>query len=193
MAAFAIAGGVLLVLVAGLPIWLAAGIGAMAFWFFSKKGDKAREGAPRIDAARIARSRDAATRKVLDEATVELKRLLTAGRAMEDSAARGAVGRLGRTASDVVREIEAEPGKLMRAQRLLTYYLPRAADIAEAYAELERQRTPDLDRQKRTHDMLIKLEDAFQHYADTLKSEDMADLDVDLRLLESALKRDLER
>ena len=41
--------------------------------------------------------------------------------------------------------------------------------------------------------MIVKLEDAFVHYADSLADDELGTLDVDLRLIQASLKEDLGR
>jgi hypothetical protein len=144
-----------------------------------------------IDENAIARGQRTVADTVLGEAHRDLIRLRDAGRAILDAEGRGAIGRMGRTAHEVIREVEAEPNKLAAAQRLLTYYLPRAVSVAEGIGVLERRRVPDPERLTQALGMLVKLESAFTHYADELASEDVSELDVDIRLLEQALRQDI--
>jgi 5-bromo-4-chloroindolyl phosphate hydrolysis protein len=96
-------------------------------------------------------------------------------------------------AVDVVATVEAEPERLGAVQRLLTYYLPRAAEIASAYADLRERRAPDAERMAAIEDVLAKMEQAFQHYAGKLEDDDLRSLDADLKLIDAALKEDLGR
>jgi len=41
--------------------------------------------------------------------------------------------------------------------------------------------------------VLVKLEEAFVHYADSLVDEEFGTLDTDLRLIQASLKEDLGR
>ena len=59
-------------------------------------------------------------------------------------------------------------------RRFLTYYLPRAADLAEAYALLEKSSTRDTKRLVATSDLIDRLDAAFTHYAADLQEADSA-------------------
>jgi 5-bromo-4-chloroindolyl phosphate hydrolysis protein len=195
--------GLLLAFAASAPWWLALGIGFAVYGVVSGaswtqdlrksvRGDTAGTAEkPRIDETKIAKGQTAVANAVLLEARTELHRLLEAGRSIRDVEVRGGIGRLGRTAGDVVTEIEADANRLSRGQRLLTYYLPRAGDLAEGFALLERQREPDQRRIDQTREMITRLEAAFVHFADEMRAEEVSELDVDLRLLEQSLRQDI--
>jgi len=57
---------------------------------------------------------------------------------------------------------------------------------------LEQQRSPDGGRLEQAEAVIGKLNEAFGHYADTMLESDLSGLDVDLRLIERAVKDDLE-
>jgi hypothetical protein len=76
-------------------------------------------------------------------------------------------------------------------RRFLTYYLPRAAEIAEAYRALETSTVPDTTRLAATGDMIDRLDVAFTRYAANLQDADLDKLDIELKLLKSSLDEDL--
>ena len=83
--------------------------------------------------------------------------------------------------------------RLAAVQRLLTYYLPRTAEIAAAYLDLRSRKAPDAERLAAIQDVLAKMEAAFQHFAGKLADDDLRGLDADLKLIDAALKEDLGR
>ena len=56
---------------------------------------------------------------------------------------------------------------------------------------LEQQRAPDVSRVKQTEAVIAKLDEAFSHYADSLHESDLSNLDVELRLIDAAVKKDI--
>src|SRR5215467_3378081 len=103
----------------------------------------------------------------------------------------GRVDRLAEPAPSRMAGVKADPHRLGSVQRFLTYYLPQAVELSENYAVLERKRSPDPTRKAEAEGLIGKLDEAFSHYADTLLESDLADLDVQLRLLQSSLREDL--
>ena len=78
-------------------------------------------------------------------------------------------------------------------RRFLTYYLPRAAEVADGFATLEGNRVPNAARLGEVGSVIVKLEEAFVHYADSLTDAELGTLDTDLRLIRASLKEDLGR
>ena len=97
---------------------------------------------------------------------------------------------LHRIASDVMSEVERDPKRLMQVQRLLTYYLPSASRLAKGYVALETKRNPQQARITQAEDMVVRLDDIFSDYADRLVMPEVEDLDVELRLLDDALREE---
>ena len=89
------------------------------------------------------------------------------------------------------RQIEKDPLRIDRVRRFLTYYLPRSAEIVEAYGELERAAVPDPARLTSTRELIDRLDTAFTRYASSLQDADLDKLDIELKLLKSALDEDL--
>jgi hypothetical protein len=87
--------------------------------------------------------------------------------------------------------IERDPMRLDRVRRLLTYYLPRAADLAAAYAALEQSLAPDAARMAATAELIDRLDVAFTRYAANLQDADLDTLDIELKLLKRSLDEDL--
>jgi 5-bromo-4-chloroindolyl phosphate hydrolysis protein len=94
-------------------------------------------------------------------------------------------------ARDIFAEIERDPLRLDRVRRFLTYYLPRAAEIAEAYRALEKSAVPDTARLAATGEMIERLDGAFTRYAANLRDADLDKLDIELKLLKSSLDEDI--
>ena len=179
-----------LVFVVQVPLAVALGVGAVAFagLLFALAPRRAFEG---IDVSNVARGRLDLARKVLNDAAPQIERLTQTARGIRKETVKAQVGRLATTARAIIAGVEQDANRLTNVQRFLTYYLPAAGDVAERYGVLEQKRLPDPARITQTEAVIAKLEDAFSHYSDSLLDTDLADLDVELRLIESSLKEDM--
>jgi hypothetical protein len=90
---------------------------------------------------------------------------------------------------DVEGGLEQDPSRLSDVQRLFTYYLPATADLLTArganMGNSNTKRLAEIDA------MIGKLDLAYTDFADRLKGHDARSLEIDLRLLESALNEEL--
>jgi 5-bromo-4-chloroindolyl phosphate hydrolysis protein len=144
-----------------------------------------------IDVSKVARGRLDLARKVLGDAEPELVKLSAAAAKIKDARIRGEVEHLAGTAKAILAGVEQNPERLSSVQRFLTYYLPAAGELAENYAVLEQKRSPDAARLEQANAVIGKLGEAFSHYADTLLESDLSGLDVELKLIDAAIKEDL--
>ena len=145
-----------------------------------------------IDTSALGRGQVELVRKVLSDAEPSLERLRAAGNEIKSAGTRKVVAHLSSTAETIMKGVEASPERLSSVQRFLTYYLPSAAEISESYGVLEKQRAPDPARVRQTEGVISKLDEAFSHYADSLLESDLSNLDVELRLVERAVKEDIK-
>jgi 5-bromo-4-chloroindolyl phosphate hydrolysis protein len=176
----------------GVPFVIAAIIAAVAFAglvvFLSPR--RLFEG---IDIAAVGRDKVAFARELLADAVPAADRLNAAGSRIDDISTKGRVVHLAQIARDVFAKVEANPAGATAVKRFLSYYLPRAAEIAEGYAVLEDKRAPDPAKLTEVKSVIERLEDAFVHYADSLADRELGSLDIDLRLVQASLKEDLGR
>ena len=132
-------------------------------------------------------------RDLLVQAAPSAERLRAAAGRIDDKEVGPKVKTLGDITGDVFAKVEANPASAAKVRRFLTYYLPRAAEVAEGFAILEGNRVPDATRLGEVRSVIFKLEDAFVHYADSLADAELGTLDTDLRLIQASLKEDLGR
>lgn len=175
---------------AGLPFWLAFVASALA------GGGIIMVVAPpklfeQIEASGVARAKIEFARELLGDAEPLLRRIEDAAKMIRDIGIGDRVRHLGRVGRGILGAIEEDPLRVDRARRFLTYYMPRAAEMAEAYARLERSAAPDLARLSATAGLLGRLDTAFTQYAANLQSGDLDKLDIELKLLKSSLDEDL--
>lgn len=176
----------------GVPFWLSAVIALMAFAGLVVLLTPRRlfEG---LDVAAVGKEKVAFATDLLNDAVPAAARLREAAGRITDQAVRARVQHLAAICQDVFARLEKDPGSAGAVRRFLTYYVPRAAEIAEGYASLEDRHVPDPARLKEVGDVVEKLEGAFQHYADSLADSELGSLDIDLKLIQASLKEDLGR
>jgi cell division protein FtsW (lipid II flippase) len=181
----------LLSFLAGVPFWISVLVGGLVFGglvlLLSPK--KPFEG---IDINAIGSGRVAFARDLLSDAEPYAERLRVAAGKIGDKDTAGRVKHLASIATDVFAKIEANPASAGTVKRFLSYYVPRAAEVAEGYAIIEAKRAPDQAKLGEVHDVIVKLEEAFVHYADSLVDDELGSLDTDLRLIQASLKEDIQ-
>ena len=173
-----------------LPLWLAAAIAGGAFagtWLLTRP--TAPSGG--FDAEAVNDARSETSRLLLSDAGGSLARLQTAAKAIRDPAMRAQVQSLADTGDKVVKGVRAEPDRAMAVRRLLTFYLPNAASLAEGWRALEARAQPSDERVKQTRETMLALNQAFRQYADDLVEPQLQTLDLDLKVLKDALQTDL--
>ena len=95
--------------------------------------------------------------------------------------------------SRIFRAVEADPSKTGQIERFLNYYLPTTQKLLDSYAEFEaagiegENLTQAKTRISSTMDMILK---GFSHQLDELYKSDFMDVDSDIRVMETMLKRD---
>jgi 5-bromo-4-chloroindolyl phosphate hydrolysis protein len=144
-----------------------------------------------LDASGVGRSRIEFARELLTEAEPFARGLEAAADKMRTRPAAERVRNLAKTARDILAAIERDPLRIDRVRRFLTYYLPRSAEIAEAYGALQRSPLPDTARLAATGELIERLDAAFTRYAANLQEGDLDKLDIELKLLKSSLDEDL--
>jgi 5-bromo-4-chloroindolyl phosphate hydrolysis protein len=188
-----VAAAILLPLLAvglGMPFWIALPISALA------GGGIVAVLAPRklfaeLDVSGAARGRIEFVRELLIEAQPLADRMEAAAAGIRTRAVADRVRNLVKTARDIFAAIERDPLQIDRVRRFLTYYLPRAAEITEAYGLLERSAAPDAARLTATGALIDRLDTAFRRYGANLRDADLDKLDIELKLLKSSLDEDI--
>lgn len=94
-------------------------------------------------------------------------------------------------ARNIFGEIEKDPLRIDRVRRFPTYYLPRAAEMAEAYQALESSPGADAARLSAIGEIIDRLSGAFTEYARNLRDAELDKLDIELKLLKRSLDEDV--
>ena len=186
------------VLVLGFNMSIWAGLGIAVGAFFAIQGLlRANFGggpdAPRLEAGPLAEARADTARDLVHEGQQALDRLKQTARLIRDELMREEIKLLSMKAERVMRDVRDEPAKVMAVRRLLSFYLPNAASVAEGWRALENKHTPAPETEVQTRETMAALNDAFGKFADQAHAPQLQTLDLDLRVLKDALKADLER
>ena len=180
----------LLVIGVGMPFWMAGliSVAAGGGLLVSLSPRKLFE---RLDASGVAQGKIEFARELLTDAEPLAVRLEVAVSSIGTPKVAERVRHMARISREIFAGVEDDPLRVDRVRRFLTYYLPRAADLAEAYALLEKGSGRDPSRIATTGELIERLDDAFTHYAANLQEADLGNLDIELKLLKSSLDEDL--
>lgn len=148
---------------------------------------------PRVDAKTIPTTRAELVQKVLGEATEDLKKLDAALPRLRDFAIVASVAKIVAVGQRVSQAVAAAPDKLPAAQRLFTFYCPKAVEVTHSLIEMQADPTIDAGRLDATRDVLSKLEMVFDKTELDLKAVDGRVVDIELRVLNQSLDEDLRR
>ena len=170
---------------AGLGLALGFGLGGALFGLL---GLTRRAGAS-ID---LPEARASTARELVEEGQAALDRLRGAARAVRDPVVREQFKLLAQSADRVLHGARADPACAMQVRRLFTFYLPNAASVAEGWRALESKPEPEPALEAQARETLASLNVAFTQFADEMHEPKMQALDLDLKVLDDALKRDLE-
>ncbi|HEY1426116.1 MAG TPA: 5-bromo-4-chloroindolyl phosphate hydrolysis family protein [Caulobacteraceae bacterium] len=146
-----------------------------------------------LDQQMLADARNNTGLGLIPDAQSALDRLKKALLLIKDPAVRGQVDSLVRTGQKVVGECRTDPSRAMAVRRLLTFYLPNAASIAEGWVALEGRAMPSPERMAQTGATLRALNEAFAKFSDDMVEPQMQTLDIDLKVVNDALRADLEK
>ncbi|MBU1174410.1 MAG: 5-bromo-4-chloroindolyl phosphate hydrolysis family protein [Alphaproteobacteria bacterium] len=143
--------------------------------------------------ARIDRKVRAEARDLLAGALPEAQKLGTAADRIADPIVRQKVNELARVAHEIFARLEDDPQKAGEVRRFMSFYLPRAAEVAEGYAAIETKKVADPKRLAEIGAVIDRLKDGFTHYADGLTEAELGSLDSDLSEIERSLEKDIGR
>ena len=115
-----------------------------------------------LDASGAARGKIEFARDLLTDAEPLAIRLEVAVSTIRTPKVAERVRHMARISREIFAGVEEDPLRVDRVRRFLTYYLPRAADLAEAYAVLEKSGNRDAKRlARRRGDLIDRLDPAF--------------------------------
>jgi 5-bromo-4-chloroindolyl phosphate hydrolysis protein len=175
---------------AGMPFWIALAVSATAGGGVLALLEPGKL-FPRLEASGAARAKIEFARELLIEATPQADRIEAAARSIHAAKVADQAKHLAIVARGIFAGIEKDPLRVDRVRRFLTYYLPQAAEIAEAYGALERSPAHDAARIAAAGELIDRLDMAFTRYAANVQDAALDNLDIELKLLRSSLDEDL--
>jgi len=122
-----------------------------------------------------------------------LRQIREANDRIADPALSEKIDRVEELAGKIFRIIEREPAKKAKASTFLNYYLPTTQKLLDAYAEFEEAGVSggNLSQAKRkiesTMDNIVR---GFERQLDELYQSDALDIDSDIRVMETMLRRE---
>ena len=125
-----------------------------------------------------------------------LRQIRAANDRIADAELSAKIDRLEEIAGRIFRLIEQEPAKKAKAATFLNYYLPTTQKLLDSYAEFEAAGVSggNLSQAKRkieqTMDSIVR---GFERQLDELYRSDALDIDSDIRVMETMLRRDHAR
>ena len=99
------------------------------------------------------------------------------------------IERICEVADSILAEIEADPRDIRRARKFLNVYLDGARQVTEGYAKTHQQ-TQSGELEQNFRNVLETIESVFQEQHQKLLEEDVFDLDVQIEVLTTQLKRE---
>ena len=189
-------GGGLIGLATAVTAWLGAGHHpaiAAAFGLAALLGCYLNYGFdPRV-AKRVTDGYGVDTTDQVLEALAQAERSIVAieqaGRDIRNAELNDRLRRIAKLARDILKLLEEDPRDLRRARKFLNVYLDGAQKVTEGYAKTHaRVAAPDLDDNFRR--VLATIEEVFQEQQQKLLETDITDLDVQIEVLATQLKRE---
>ncbi len=150
---------------------------------------------PKVDdsalevAARRAGVAPQEVRNTIDEASRKIREIDAAAAQLNSRELKGWMQRITDQARVVVGELEKDPKDLPRARRFLVTYLDGTRDVVTKYAAQQHDLadSPLADNFRR---VLTTIEQVFKEQEEVLKQDDKTDLEVQIEVLETQLKRE---
>ena len=103
------------------------------------------------------------------------------------------IARLEDVAGKIFKLIEAEPAKRDKASTFLNYYLPTTQKLLDSYADFEEAGVDGenlKEAKARIADTMDNIVAGFEHQLDELYRTEAMDIDSDIRVMETILRRD---
>lgn len=93
-------------------------------------------------------------------------------------------------ARNIIDVIENDPNDLPRARKFLKVYLDGTQRVTESYAKTHRNEATTVELDSNFENVLNSIESTFDEQHEKLKKQDRFDLDVNIEVLETQLKRE---
>lgn len=125
----------------------------------------------------------------LDEAHRKVRGIEDASQGLHSRELKARLDRICRQARTILGQLERDPGNLTRARRFLVTYLDGTRDVVAKYAAQQRD-LADTALAENFRRVLTTVEQVFDEQEEVLKQDDRLDLEVQIEVLETQLKRE---
>lgn len=145
------------------------------------------------DVVKAPKSAPQTSGEVESEYAAILRKIRLANDRIEDEVLSAKIDRIEAVTAGIFRVVEREPDKKPRIQTFLNYYLPTTQKLLDSYAEFERVGVEGENlrqAKQRIEATMDKIVEGFEHQLDELYRADAMDVDSDIRVMESMLRRD---
>lgn len=128
-------------------------------------------------------------RNTIDEASRKIREIEAASAQLNSRELKAWMQRITDQARTVLGELEKDPKDLSRARRFLVTYLDGTRDVVSKYAAQQNDlaETPLAENFRR---VLTTIEQVFKEQEEVLKQDDKTDLEIQIEVLETQLKRE---
>lgn len=130
---------------------------------------------------------------LLAEGKKDLETVRQAEKRIQKPEVRADVHALGDTAEKILQYMEENPSRIHTGRRFLTYYLDTCGKVLMKYADLcdTGLKTEEVEETKRHAEAAVKsLREAFEKQYTALLQGDIMDMEADMDVLQSMLKKD---
>ena len=130
-------------------------------------------------------------REKLEEARADLKSIERSMTKIRDLELKEESERLHRTAGNILKYLEENPGKIPQARQFIDYYQDTASQLLKKYVDLQNTdlNTEGTRRLKvQTEEAIRTLNEAFENQFQKLMSEELLDMEAELQLLRQTMK-----
>ncbi|MEA3412812.1 MAG: 5-bromo-4-chloroindolyl phosphate hydrolysis family protein [Pseudomonadota bacterium] len=127
--------------------------------------------------------------EALEEAEQRIRGIESAARAIDNVELKGRLARIATQARGILDVIEDDPRDLRRARKFLNTYLEGARKVTEGYAKTHRHPGAG-DLEQNFRNVLDTIDQVFDEQHEKLLKNDVFDLDVQIEVLATQLKRE---
>ncbi|MEE9303014.1 MAG: 5-bromo-4-chloroindolyl phosphate hydrolysis family protein [Thiotrichaceae bacterium] len=128
--------------------------------------------------------------EALEAAEIKISGLVSAKRSIKNLDFNKRLDRIIAKARDILAVIEEDPRDLQRARKFLKVYLTGAERVAQKYAQTHKREATTDTLDENFGRVLDSIEETFNTQHTKLKENDQFDLDVQIEVLETQLKRE---
>ncbi|MFO1129488.1 MAG: 5-bromo-4-chloroindolyl phosphate hydrolysis family protein [Rhodospirillales bacterium] len=132
---------------------------------------------------------EADARAILELAYERLESLNTAAGQIADREFRQRLGNISLAVGQILHLIETNPADLRRSRKFLNVYLDGAQQVATQYARAQAHE-PSAEREHNFRTLLVDVENTCQQQYEKLLQHDALDLDVQIEVLSTRLRRE---